>query len=467
MEVISYAKYLASPQYRKFPFKGLAGWIVGNFPPSVEDLQHKYNFTYYSTMGKAVTDVNNGTLANADANQNTAVAGVYTDKDGGKNVVLLKDTTEVATMSPSVDMTINLGGHKLTTTADTCINLTSSNLAIDGRLEGSGIEKSNTGSSTGVLVKTAAGTALVVKGGLYSVSTNGTSCMPFQLGGKADVSDAVMIATETTRGGAGLHILAGGDATVSHCAISSSRSGKGVTYAASGVINQGMARISSCNIRAYNTGNEGIARGVNNIGTATITNCDIRAYSNYHKSGAGYAAYSTGVINVGTLTINDCYVDGTVEGLGNHGTLYVNGGTYESYGHGGIYFYGTVATAYVRNATLKDSLTMPDGYTATSQHNGAGFYIGGADNITVYMDNCKIYGSASQIVLRGSSGEQNNTLKISNSNLYDLDGDYLSVRIDNDTHKLYIGKGCNFTAENTTLPSAVIATDEVYVQGVA
>jgi hypothetical protein len=35
------------------------------------------------------------------------------------------------------------------------------------------------------------------------------------------------------------------------------------------------------------------------------------------------------------------------------------------------------------------------------------------------------------------------------------------------THKLYLGVGNNFTAENTTLPSAVIATDEVYVQGVA
>jgi hypothetical protein len=209
--------------------------------------------------------------------------------------------------------------------------------------------------------------------------------------------------------------------------------------------------------------------GVSNDGGTTITNCNIRAYSNYHKDGAGYSVSSQGVGNKGTLTINDCYVLGTHSGLSNYGTLYVNGGTYEGYGHGGIYFSGTGTTSYVRNATLKDSLTMPDGYTATSQRNGAGFYIGGTtgNNIKVYMDNCKIYGTASQIVLRGSSNEKNNTLKISNSDLYDLNGDYLSVRIDNDTHKLYIGKGCNFTAENTTLPSAVIATDEVYVQGVA
>jgi hypothetical protein len=149
--------------------------------------------------------------------------------------------------------------------------------------------------------------------------------------------------------------------------------------------------------------------------------------------------------------------------VNNAGTLYINGGTYEGYGHGGIYF-NVGTTAYVRNATIKDNPKMPEGYTATANHNGAGFYIGSGDNIKVYMDNCKIYGTASQIVLRGSSGEQNNTLYISRSKLYDLDGDYLSVRIDNDTHKLYIGKGSNFTAENTTLPSAVIATDEVYIQ---
>jgi hypothetical protein len=140
--------------------------------------------------------------------------------------------------------------------------------------------------------------------------------------------------------------------------------------------------------------------------------------------------------------------------------LYVNGGTYESYGHGGIYFAGADTTAYARNAVLRDC-DMPDGYTATSGRNGAGFYVGGANGISVYMDNCDISGAnkAQLFVLRGTSGEQNNTVYISNSRIEDG----AKIRIDNDTHKLYIGRGNNFTADDTNRPGAVIVTDEVYV----
>ena len=38
----------------------------------------------------------------------------------------------------------------------------------------------------------------------------------------------------------------------------------------------------------------------------------------------------------------------------------------------------------------------------------------------------------------------------------------MKIRIDNNTHKLYIGVGNNFTAENTTLVEAVVVTDETY-----
>jgi hypothetical protein len=397
------------------------------------------NMVYYNTLNKAVNDVNAGTIgANADANKNTAVAGVYTDKDGGKNVVLLKDTNEATRVSPSVDMTINLGGHVLSADDTYCIDVCAGNLVVDGRLPGSAIKMftSSTSMSYCIMVRGASSAeSVTVNGGNYFMSSDGTSV-------------AIRNNKENTK------------LVVSNCDIEvSNSSGRGV-----GIFNAGVAIISGCDITASAIGNSAESHAITNGGEATISNCDIRAYSNYHKDGDGYSASSRGVFNSGTLTINDCYVLGTHSGMENHGTLYVNGGTYESYGHGGIYFADTGTTAYVRNATLKDSLTMPEGYTGTSQHNGAGFYIGGGDNMKVYMDNCKIYGSASQIVLRGSSNEKNNTLKISNSDLYDLDGDYLSVRIDNDTHKLYIGKGCNFTAENTTLPSAVIATDEVYVQ---
>ena len=50
----------------------------------MEELQEQYAFSYYSTMNKAVTDVNNGTAGvNADATKDTAAAGVYIDENGG------------------------------------------------------------------------------------------------------------------------------------------------------------------------------------------------------------------------------------------------------------------------------------------------------------------------------------------------------------------------------------------------
>lgn len=440
-QILEYAKR----NYRNLNSTVFAGMLdTSNFPPSIEDLQSKYNFAYYSSMSAAVTAVNNGT-SNADVDKADAVAGVYTDQKGGVNVVLLKDTMETATISVSADMNINLGGHTLThggvdlAASDIAIDIVSGNVVIDGRLIGSAVKAYNPSNHVIVFRIQASGNA-VFYGGSY-IAENGsensskkTACIIMNYG-KATAYDC-KIMSETTNGNS-MAIQCSGSATLT---------------------------ISNCHIKS--TATDGKSLGVSNSGTGTVTNCDIRAYSNYHKDGDNYLAYSQGVVNKGSITISDCYVLGTHSGVQNGGTLYVNGGTYEAYGHGGIYFGTGTTAAYVRNATLKDSLTMPDEYIATSQRNGAGFYIGGsvdACNMTVYMDNCKAYGEASQIVLRGTKNEQNNTLYISRSKLYDLDGNTLSVRIDNETHKLYLGKDCNFTAENTTLPSAVIVTDEVYV----
>jgi hypothetical protein len=81
-------------------------------------------------------------------------------------------------------------------------------------------------------------------------------------------------------------------------------------------------------------------------------------------------------------------------------------------------------------------------------------------NIVVYMDNCSIEGNRYAIVLRGSDGEHDNTVYISNSRIQEND----TIRIDNDPHKLYIGVGYNFTAENTNRPAVVHTTDDIYKQ---
>lgn len=443
MERISYAKYLASPQYRKFPFDGLIGWIVGNFPLSVEDLQSKYDFAYYSTMVKAVTDVNNGSIgANEDATKDTAVAGVYTDENGGKNVVLLKDTTEAARLQPSVDMTINLGGKVLSSTDSLCVNASAGNIIIDGRISGSRIEMISAGASAARPVQVKAGCRIIVNGGTYACSSNGytgtQSCFYLSGGADATIKNAKIFVSETTGVAVGVRV------------------GTTTSGATAMVMNSFIEAISKKK-----------AFGLENFGNTSVAACDVRAYSDYlYGDDEYYSASSNGIENTGSLTLNNCYIFGTHSGLSNKGILYVNGGTYEGYGHGGIYFSGENTASYVRNAIVRDC-DMPNGYTATANRNGAGFYIGGyatANNNNIYMDNCDVYGNSKGqiIVLRGSSGEQNNSLYMSNSTI----PEGAKIRIGNDTHKLYIGRGNNFTAENTDRPGAVIVTNEVYVQGV-
>ena len=153
---------------------------------------------------------------------------------------------------------------------------------------------------------------------------------------------------------------------------------------------------------------------------------------------------------------------GTHSGVDNTGALYINGGIYEGYGHGGFYFCGPASgcTAYVRDAITRQ-IAMPNGYIDDGAGcNEAGMYIGGyagEDNLSIYMDNCQIYGTRHAVVMNGNG---NNTLYISNSTMTGSK----SIRIDDVAKKVYIGIGNNFTADNATIPSAVIATAETYIQ---
>lgn len=211
---------------------------------------------------------------------------------------------------------------------------------------------------------------------------------------------------------------------------------------------------------------------IQNGGFAILNDCNIYAYSNYlYEIGKGYTASSIGVVNFGSLTMNNCNVSGTHSGIQSKGELYVNGGTYEGFGHGGFYFTGNDIVSYVENATIKDC-DMPSGYTQNAGDNKAGLYIGGGngnDNIVVYMNNCSVIGEEQPIILRGTSGEQNNTLYISNSTINKETKS--GIRIDNNTHKIYIGKGNNFGLEDVKLRSGVteedlesmvVITNEVY-----
>lgn len=166
---------------------------------------------------------------------------------------------------------------------------------------------------------------------------------------------------------------------------------------------------------------------------------------------------------------------------GGYKNAIVNGGQYTaicSSGAATVIYVGTGATAVVSNCEINGATGTKAGHGIGAQGETTvsgctinmtetdvdtiGVNIAGNSNIAVYMDNCDISSTATEFVaLQLATGSaQNNTLYVSNTNI----SEGSVINIGNDTHKLYIGKGNNFTADDTNLPSAVIVTDEVYAQ---
>ena len=174
--------------------------------------------------------------------------------------------------------------------------------------------------------------------------------------------------------------------------------------------------------------------------------------------------YSLGISNLktGTLNFDSGSVFGTHSGVQNLGKLYVYGGEFTSCGHGGFYFAGE--ENYVENATIA-IVDYKGQYQVNASYDWklGGFYIGGGPEncgIKVYMDHCTITGGKNAFVLRGTSGEMNNSLYISNSTIGNN-----KIRIDqggNGTLKLYVGEGTNITQEKINNPSYAEFTNESY-----
>ena len=217
-----------------------------------------------------------------------------------------------------------------------------------------------------------------------------------------------------------------------------------------------------------------------NFGTTTADNTTFLVSGPYAESGffnavsdGTYDAYPVAISSGGNITLNNCTARGMHAGMSSSGgSVVIDGGTYEGFGHGGIYFSGENTTSYVKNATIGEC----ENYTGYADNgtNHAGFYMGSNNNITVYMDNCKIYGLNQPIVMRGSSGEENITLYISNSNIdFENANANAYIRIDDITHRLYIGSGNNFDVSNVKpafdltqndLATVVVSTGDVYCQ---
>ena len=209
---------------------------------------------------------------------------------------------------------------------------------------------------------------------------------------------------------------------------------------------------SSISVNADTQGSFGVVN--NSSAKMTVINTNVFADST-ESSGSG-SNNGIGISNTGEMKFYSGSVYGVHSGITNsaNGKLYVYGGTLDGYGHGGIYFaQGTSGEAYVENATLKSGEYngKHDESKFTTIHGGS-FYIGGGDqpnnsNNKVYMNGCTLTSVEGTIgVLRGTSGETNNQLYISNSTIESGK----KMRIDG-KNKLFVGKGMNVTEADVTL----------------
>lgn len=156
-------------------------------------------------------------------------------------------------------------------------------------------------------------------------------------------------------------------------------------------------------------------------GDVVLRDCSVIAEADYTGSGKKYTSHSRGIYTEGDLELNNCYVWGAHSGVTSKGNVTVNGGTYESYGHGSFYLAGPGTTSYFYDASLKwapmRTGTVADSIAGT---NNAAFYIGGANGITAYFDNCSFQANNADksycLILRSSGGESNNCVYVSNSN---------------------------------------------------
>lgn len=393
---------------------------------------------YYPSLSAMMDVANNGTVSDAPGNLvSDPVVAVKLTSDG-YHATLLKSIEEKESISVTAPVTLDLDGHTISfqntstgfvvsqeSTGFRASQEANATFSIDAQDEGSAIAIS--GADAATMIKITSGIC-EIKGGTYQATSenagnknNPNPCIMVTGSGRLNVSHATVVAADSNKGTSNaIYIADGCHATITNCDITAT-----APY--------------GLNVSA-----------VYCAGSADVSASSMKGYSNYTANAAGtdYASHSRGVVNDGEMTFTDCYVIGTHSGISNNGSIRIDGGTYESYGHGGIYFSGSNTTSYVKNATIQWS-KMPDGYydDGIAGTNKAGMYIGGGStkrNIVVYADNCVFDAPSQSIVVRGTSGEKNNILYISNSVI----NTKAKIRIDAN-NKLCIGSGNNFDSIHT------------------
>jgi hypothetical protein len=233
--------------------------------------------------------------------------------------------------------------------------------------------------------------------------------------------------------------------------------------------------IDQCKIKCSSSTMVSYAVFVGSSANVTIRNTDIFADGTTGSNADEGKVLSIGIYNAGLLFVENCKVYGTHSGIqcSAGSQTWIDGGLYEGVGHGALYLAHLGGEFYAQNADFKTANyrgQYKQQYEYASVYRYAAVYIGGsedASNIKAYFDNCVIDGGgpcpvpsddgddlgAEPIRFRGSIGEKDNAIYISNCTLMG-DG---KIRFGNTTHKLFLGFGNRVLCE-ASIPSCVDAT---------
>jgi hypothetical protein len=400
-----------------------------------------YSAAFYTSLSKAVVDLNAGTIGtNADATADNAVCALYSDYDGNTCLIILSNIDLSESLTISADVIFKVNGHTINYTGNYSIRFAGNDI-IDCRVRGSKFYNNTNVETSPSLMLRLEGSVQLLGGEIERIaSVADSTIVTVLIKGTVDI-DNCSIYTES-KGGAGKisGVQTQGNITMRNSRIDS-KSADSICEAINTTASASGLYISNCELIANSS--NGIAYGVAIHSTnSTIDGCFINVGSIEVGQtlrginvgpGGGIKAVNTkifadglyggtennsqnglgvGLLNYGTASLVNCEVYGTHSGIqcGESSTTTINGGLYESTGHGGVYLANLNGNFYAQNATFR---TVPYRgthkdrymYTGTDYLNAA-VYVSATPGIKAYMDNCILDGNGPTTIGVDSGGEE-------------------------------------------------------------
>ena len=425
---------------------------VGDIQEDIVSFFGIQNEVYFDDFSEAISSIKNNSVFNDEnkTKSKDSVCMVHEDSVNQRMVVtLLSDVSVNEEQEITFDFEINFNGYTINTVVDTerfhLFNVKSGSVTVNGK-SGGGVNATvkNVGNTVMVFsVRNAA--PLFVDGGLYTITEeNGSGAFVFGCSGDTVIKNTRIEMT---------------------CSTKSSGNDDSAIF----VDGNCNAKLENNKINIVNFG-KGTARGytVAKANKLICSNNTINADARDNDAHSGNGTSVGGEIKSGVLAafLTDEKLHGEFVGLRmNAKKSHICGGVYTSTSHGGIYFEVRDIVSFVENATM-GCVEYSGIFVDSERSNKAmgAFYIGGNDgenNMTVYMDNCVLYGFCDAInkdtgefvndgpVISGRSGQSiNHTLYISNTNLAvnPITGTLNDVRLDWGS-RLVVGENTNITLD--------------------